>query len=99
MRDPGAQPERTRLAWRRTTLAYAVALALGARTALEGDLSPTAATALACAALAWLALLLAAHRRTRALARAEGPVPMAAGAVRATVACTLVLVVAGALLL
>ncbi|WP_309246927.1 DUF202 domain-containing protein, partial [Streptomyces somaliensis] len=35
-RDPGLQPERTRLAWRRTTLSCTVAAVLAARQTVHG---------------------------------------------------------------
>ena len=56
-RDPGLQPERTRLAWRRTTLACAVAAVLAGRAALHRGLSPGALVAVALCALAWLGFL------------------------------------------
>ncbi|UZI32796.1 DUF202 domain-containing protein [Streptomyces sp. VB1] len=71
-RDPGLQPERTRLAWRRTTLTWTVTAALVGRQALTSDaLAPTPLLAGTVAAL--LAFWLVAHRRIAALCRAETP--------------------------
>jgi predicted Abi (CAAX) family protease len=71
------QPERTRLAWRRTTLAGTVVAVLAARTALHSG--PTAARVLTCALCAalWLGLLTVAHHRIRTLTTTERSGPAA----------------------
>lgn len=66
-RDPGVQPERTQLAWRRTTLAGAVLLALGARHVVVGGGGAAAVAALAVVGGSWGLLLAVAHRRMREL--------------------------------
>ncbi|MBU7599824.1 DUF202 domain-containing protein [Streptomyces sp. P38-E01] len=67
VRDPGAQPERTRLAWRRTTLAATVVLLLTVRHQLVASGGVLGWAAVAVAVAAWLGLLVAAHRRLRRL--------------------------------
>lgn len=90
---PGAQPERTRLAWRRTTLAFVVAVALTVRGALY-DPSPAAYGAAALGALAWLAFLAVAHRRIRSLSD-PGRAGTAGRPVRTAVLCVLLLAILG----
>ncbi|HCT76079.1 MAG TPA: hypothetical protein DGG94_03275 [Micromonosporaceae bacterium] len=61
--DVGASPERTRLAWRRTTLAAtAVAVLLGRLAAEKGMLAPAA-----LGALIWVIMLAVVQRRIQAL--------------------------------
>ncbi|MGW7549063.1 DUF202 domain-containing protein [Streptomyces sp. NPDC054770] len=92
-RDPGLQPERTRLAWRRTTLSATVAGVLAAKTALHGSASAAGVVACAACCVLWLGFLLIAHRRIRALAVTDRPTALAprqaAGAVLCTVALAL----------
>lgn len=86
-RDPGLQPERTRLAWRRTTLSATVVALLAGRQALLSGATPAALVAAALAAVAWLGFLAAAHRRMRRLGVAR-PEPLAPRGVLAAALCT-----------
>ncbi|OKK14580.1 hypothetical protein AMK16_30375 [Streptomyces sp. CB00455] len=86
-RDIGLQPERTRLAWRRTTLACSVVAVLALRQALRGAGGPLEVGGAAVIALIWLAFLGVAHRRIRSLAAARPP-GLAPGAALAAAACT-----------
>lgn len=89
-RDPGLQPERTRLAWRRTTLSSTVAAVLAVKACLHrGPTVAGIAACVLCCAL-WLAFLLLAHHRVRAL---DTPRPRALAPRHATAAvlCTLAL--------
>ncbi|MEU4096921.1 DUF202 domain-containing protein [Streptomyces sp. NPDC026673] len=96
-RDPGLQPERTRLAWRRTTLAFAVAALLAGREAALHGVSPAWLLGLALCAAAWLAFTAAAQRRIGAL-DAGRPAPLSPRAAAWAVACVLALAAAGSLL-
>ncbi|MGP3948919.1 DUF202 domain-containing protein [Streptomyces sp. 7N604] len=77
VRDPGLQPERTRLAWRRTTLACTVVAVLAVRLALYGGVSPLGVVAVVFVVLALAAFLGVAHARIRALSapQPQPPVP------------------------
>ncbi|MFD5746865.1 DUF202 domain-containing protein [Streptomyces sp. NPDC127033] len=89
-RDPGLQPERTRLAWRRTTLSCTVVAILAARQAVHGGATAAGLTGAALSALVWLAFLGVAHRRLRSLEAARPPRLSKRAALTAT-ACTLLL--------
>ncbi|WP_327251937.1 DUF202 domain-containing protein [Streptomyces sp. NBC_01244] len=91
-RDPGLQPERTRLAWRRTTLSCVVTAVLGLRQALRGPGSPMELVGVAVIVLLWLAFVWVAHRRMRELAAAR-PAGLASSAAVAATVCTVGLAV------
>ncbi|WP_405874593.1 DUF202 domain-containing protein [Streptomyces sp. NBC_00005] len=97
-RDPGLQPERTRLAWRRTTLASTVAAVLATKTALHGDVSPVGIIGCALCCALWLGFLLVAHRRIRALASSDSPLALAPRHATAAVLCTVAIAACGAAL-
>ncbi|MCW7943047.1 membrane protein [Streptomyces hygroscopicus] len=99
-RDPGLQPERTRLAWRRTTLSNTVAAVLAVKTALHTRTAAGFAVVAMCALL-WLAFLTLAHRRIRALATADagGSPRLTPRHAAAATLCTAALAVCAAALL
>ncbi|MEV6314897.1 DUF202 domain-containing protein [Streptomyces sp. NPDC051776] len=94
-RDPGLQPERTRLAWRRTTLTYVAAGLLAAREVLHGAGPLRAAVTLAVGAPVLLGFLAVAHRRIRAL-DASCPTALSARTAAAAASCAIALAVLGA---
>ncbi|MDA3805261.1 MULTISPECIES: DUF202 domain-containing protein [unclassified Clavibacter] len=66
--DPGLQPERTALAWRRTALALVVGSLFGLR-ALPALLGPAGLVVAAAGVIAALAVLATAHLRYRRVHR------------------------------
>ncbi|WP_329458597.1 DUF202 domain-containing protein [Streptomyces sp. NBC_01497] len=97
-RDPGLQPERTRLAWRRTTLSCTVAAILAVRQALHDGVTALGVVAVALGALLWLAFLVVAHVRTLALATARPP-RLGERAARTAAVCAVCLAALGVALL
>ncbi|MFD9790759.1 DUF202 domain-containing protein [Streptomyces sp. NPDC059070] len=86
-RDPGLQPERTRLAWRRTTLSCTVAAVLAAKQTLRHGTGAAELVAVSLGALVWLAFLVVAHRRIQALTRTARPPLLRGTEAVAAVAC------------
>ncbi|MFI8828027.1 DUF202 domain-containing protein [Streptomyces sp. NPDC053431] len=87
VRDPGLQPERTRLAWRRTTLACTVAAVLAAKQAIHEGVTATGLVAAGLSALAWVGFLAVAHRRIQALGTAR-PQPLSHRSALLAAVCT-----------
>ncbi|MFF8595502.1 DUF202 domain-containing protein [Streptomyces sp. NPDC015220] len=93
------QPERTRLAWRRTTLSGTVAAVLAVKAALHGGVTPAAVVVCALCCLFWLGFVLVAQFRIRCLAQPAPPAltpRLATATVLGTVAlalCAVLLVV------
>ncbi|MBV2356181.1 DUF202 domain-containing protein [Streptomyces sp. J2-1] len=98
VRDPGLQPERTRLAWRRTTLSATVAAVLAVRAALRDGATPAGVVACGVCGLLWLAFLVLAHRRIRALAAGPRPDTLTPRRATAAVLCALAMAVCAAAL-
>ncbi|WP_405897007.1 DUF202 domain-containing protein [Streptomyces sp. NBC_00727] len=97
-RDPGLQPERTRLAWRRTTLSCTVAAVLAVRQTLHAGATSAGVIALSLSALAWLGFLWVANRRVQRMGGAR-PEPMGVGGAITAAACTVALAVFAAAML
>ncbi|MFE9453235.1 DUF202 domain-containing protein [Streptomyces sp. NPDC006739] len=97
-RDPGLQPERTRLAWRRTTLSGTVAAVLAVKTALHGGASTGGVLTCALCCALWLGFLWVAQHRIRALAAAPAPRALAPRHATAAALCTVALAVCAAAL-
>ncbi|WP_328428808.1 DUF202 domain-containing protein [Streptomyces sp. NBC_00443] len=98
VRDPGLQPERTRLAWRRTTLSGTVAAVLAVKTALHGDVTVVGLVGCALCIGLWLGFLALAHRRISVLASSPEPAALAPRHAAATVLFTVALALCGAAL-
>ncbi|MBB1254230.1 DUF202 domain-containing protein [Streptomyces alkaliterrae] len=75
-RDPAAQPERTRFAWRRTTLAGGIVVVLALRHALVRDGGWAGLLLVTAAVVCLLLLTIVAHVRMRQL---DTAVPVASG--------------------
>lgn len=82
------QAERTRLAWRRTTLAVTLSVMLIGRLAIHDGLDVLSALGLSLALVAWIAFMWLTHRRIQAMAQR---VPAAIGRTLPAVAVAMVL--------
>ncbi|WP_308295699.1 DUF202 domain-containing protein [Streptomyces odontomachi] len=93
--ERGLQPERTRLAWRRTTLTATGVTVLGVKAALRADSTLGALLTCALCLLLWLAFVAATHLRVRALATSV-PRQLAPRVAATAVLCTVALALCAA---
>lgn len=94
VRDPGLQPERTRLAWRRTTLAFTVAAVLAGRQVVStdhGGLDVMGTIAVGLGVLLWVGFIWAAHRRIGVLGSSAHPPSLPARMALVAAGCTVLL--------
>ncbi|WP_019885047.1 DUF202 domain-containing protein [Streptomyces purpureus] len=89
-RDPGLQPERTRLAWRRTTLSATVAGVLAAKQAIHDEVTAAGLVGAALCVLVWVGFLRVAHRRIVGLGTAR-PAALTPRAAVVAAGCTIAL--------
>ncbi|WP_225641743.1 DUF202 domain-containing protein [Streptomyces werraensis] len=94
-RDPGLQPERTRLAWRRTTLASTVVAVLAGKAGVAGEASGDVLAAGVVCCAGWAGMLVVAHRRIRGLAGGGEPERLSLGYAAGVVVCVLLTVGGG----
>lgn len=94
--ERGLQPERTRLAWRRTTLTATGVAVLGGKAALRAHSTLGALLACALCLILWLAFVAAGHLRVRALATTPLPRPLAPRVAATAVLCTVCLALCAA---
>ncbi|WP_129257622.1 DUF202 domain-containing protein [Streptomyces lydicus] len=98
-RDPGLQPERTRLAWRRTTLSATVMAVLAGRQLVQSDApGPVKVVLAVLMGLLWMAFVVLAHHRMQAMAAGRPPA-LPPRTVALLVGCTLALALCGAVIL
>lgn len=97
LNDPETQPERTRLAWRRTTLAFAVLVLLTWRGAVTRG-SPLGVLAAGLVTGVWVAFIGTAHRRVRLLGGRRPPSLAASIALGTAGALVLTVLLAGLLI-
>jgi uncharacterized membrane protein YidH (DUF202 family) len=97
-RDPGLQPERTRLAWRRTTLSATVAAVLAVKTAPAGGVSAAGVVACVLCCGCWVGFLWVGHRRIRGLAAVSEPGALVPPYAAVAVICTVAMAGCGAVL-
>ncbi|MER0478912.1 DUF202 domain-containing protein [Streptomyces sp. Edi2] len=98
-RDPGLQPERTRLAWRRTTLSATAMAVLAARQLLRNAApGPVEVVLAALTGLLWIAFVALAHRRMQAMVTGRPP-GLSPRTALLLVGCTFGLALCGAVIL
>ncbi|MEV5596790.1 DUF202 domain-containing protein [Streptomyces sp. NPDC052496] len=98
-RDPGLQPERTRLAWRRTTLSCTLVAILAGRQVVQHRApGPVTVLAAALVLLVWIAFVAAAQLRMRAMCGSRPPA-LSARTALVLAGCACALAVLGAAIL